>query len=103
MRRIQNQPHQTTSHSSRNWDRHDPTKTKEEDTLPVDSARSTVAETNANSGAGDAHGRRHGQFVLREHEHGDGGAEFHRAASAWGVVGDFVAHDCSIVLASASA
>lgn len=95
MRRIENQPHQATSHSSRNRDSHDPTQAKEEDTLPVHRAEGSVAETDTDSGTGDAHGRRHRQLVLREDEHRDGGAEFHRAASAGGVVGDFVTHDYS--------
>jgi len=100
MRRIQHQPHETTSQSARNRDGHDPTQTKEADTLPVNRTDGTVAETDADSGAGDAHGRGHGQLILRKDEHGDGGAEFHRAASAGGVVGDFVAHDCYNIIAS---
>lgn len=56
MRRIDKQPHQTTTDSSSDGNRHDPGQDQEPDTLEVDGAEGTVAQANADGGAGNAHG-----------------------------------------------
>lgn len=102
MRRVQRQTHQTPTDQTGNRHGHDPGEEKEADTLPVDSLEGTVAQTDTDGGAGDAHGGRHGQGVLREDEDGDGGAQFHGRTTAGGVVGELVTHDCNGLLASVS-
>ena len=99
VRRIK---HNTTSHtrnSTSNRNRHDPGEDEETHSLPVDSFHSAVAETDTDSGAGNAHGGGDGKRVLREDEDSESGAHFHGATSAGGVVGDLVAHDFHDVVA----
>ena len=96
MRRINEQSHQATTDGSGNGDSHDPSQEQEANTLEVDGLEGTIAQTDTDGRASDAHGCGDGQGVLGEHEDGDGGAEFHRGATAGGVVGDFVTHDCKV-------
>lgn len=79
MRRVEEQTHEHTADGAGDGDSHDPGEDEKADTLEVDSLEGAVAETDADRGTGDAHGRRHGQRILREDEDGDGGAHFHGA------------------------
>lgn len=56
VRRIQEQAHQATTKSTSNRNSHDPSQEQETNTLEVDSLEGTVAETDADGGARDAHG-----------------------------------------------
>lgn len=91
---VEEESHQHTTEGAGNGNGHDPREEKKTDSLEVDSLEGAVAETNANSGAGDAHGGGNGEGELRKDKHGDGGAHLHGAASAGGVVGDLVTHNC---------
>jgi len=93
MRSVDSQAHETATNQPGNRNRHDPRKEQQTNSLPVDGLEGTVAETNTHRGARDAHGRRHGQGVLRKDENGDGGAQLHGRATAGRVVREFVAHD----------
>lgn len=95
MRSVDEQAHQATSKGTSDGNGHDPGQQQQTHPLEVDGLEGTVAQTDADSGAGDAHRRRDGEGVLREDQDGDGGAQFHRATAAGGVVGDLVAHDYS--------
>lgn len=96
MRRIQNQPHQTSGQRSCNGDRHDPSQSQQSHPLPVDGLEGAIAQTDPDSRACNAHGRRHGQLVLTEDKDCNGGAQFHRAPTAGRVVGDLITHDCTL-------
>lgn len=98
MRRINCQPHQTTTNQASNRHRHDPREEQQAYSLPVDCLEGSVAETDTDGRARDAHRCRDGERILREDEDGDGGAHFHGGATRGGVVCEFVAHDyCSSV------
>lgn len=56
VRRIQEQPHQTTTKRTRDGNSHDPRQEQETNTLEVDSLEGTVAEADADGGASDTHG-----------------------------------------------
>jgi hypothetical protein len=62
-----------------NGDGHDPGEDEETHSLPVDGLDGSVAQTDTDGGAGDAHGGGHGQGVLREDEDGESGTHFHGA------------------------
>ena len=95
VRGIKHQTHQYTPKRSSNRNSSNPRKKQEANSLEINSLQRAIAETDTDGGAGDAHGCRDGKGELREDEDGDSGAHFHGAASAGGVVSDFVAHDCS--------
>lgn len=90
---VEGESHQAATDKAGNGDGHQPRKTQEADTLPVDGLVGAVAQTDADGGAGDAHGGRDGEGVLGEDENGDGGAHLHGRTTAGRVVGDLVAHD----------
>jgi hypothetical protein len=90
---VEEQSHRYTTKSSSDGNGHDPSRHEQADTLPVDSLVGSIAEADADGGAGDAHGGRDGEGELREDEDGDGGAHFHAAAARGRVVGDLVTHD----------
>lgn len=94
VRSVNSQGHEAAANETGNGDGHDPGEEEEADTLPVDGLEGAVAEADADGRARDAHGRRHGQRVLREDQDGDGGPQFHGRAAARRVVGELVAHDC---------
>jgi len=87
MRRVQKQSHQHSCQRPSNRDRHDPCEQQQAHSLPIDSLERAIAKTDADGGAGDAHGCRDGKSVLREEENGDGGAKFHGGTAGGGVVG----------------
>ena len=77
MRSIKSQGHEASADETGNGNSHDPGEEQEAESLPVDGLEGTVAETNTNSCAGDAHGSRDGESILREDEDGDGGTHLH--------------------------
>lgn len=93
VRHVQRETHQDTADQASDGDGDDPRKKQEANSLPVDSLEGAVAETDADGGASDAHGGRHGEGVLGEDEDGDGGAHFHGGTTRWGVVSKLVAHN----------
>ena len=94
VRSIQKERHEHASECPRNRDGSHPRQSQQTNPLEVDSLESSVTQTDTDSRTGDAHGGGDGEGVLGEDEDGDGGAHFHGATSAGGVVGDLVAHDC---------
>jgi hypothetical protein len=105
VRCVEEEAHEHTAESAGNGDGHDPGGDEQADTLPVDGLVGAVAETNADGGTGNAHGRRYGKGVLREDEDGDGRSHLHAAAARRRVVGDLVTHDyenCQFVFVLAS-
>ena len=77
VRGVEDQAHEHTSEGAGDGDGSDPREQKEADTLEVDGFHGAVAEPDADCGASYAHGRGHGERVLREDEHSDGGAHLH--------------------------
>ena len=77
VRRIEHDTHGQTTNGARNGNGHDPGEYEQTHSLPVHRAEATVAETDTDGGASDAHGGRDRQRELREHEHGDGSAQLH--------------------------
>ena len=94
VRSVKEQTHEHTADCTGNGDGHDPGENKQADSLPVDSLDGTVAETDTNGGASNAHGGGDGERVLGEDEHGDGGTHLHGRTTGRRVVGDLVTHDC---------
>ena len=94
MRSVKEQTHEHTADGTGNGDGHDPGENKQADSLPVDSLDGTVAETDTDGGASNAHGGGDGERVLGEDEHGDGGTHLHGRTTGRRVVGDLVTHDC---------
>lgn len=88
MRRVEDQRHEDTANGSGDGDGHDPGEDEETDTLEVDGLEGAVAQADTDGGARDAHGGRDGEGVLREDEHGDGGAHLHGRATRRRVVSD---------------
>jgi hypothetical protein len=80
VRGVEEQTHEDTAEGAGDGDGHDPGQGEEADSLEVDGLEGAVAEADADGGARDAHGRRHGEGVLGEDEDGDGGAHFHGAS-----------------------
>lgn len=93
MRSIEEETHGDTTNETCNGDGHDPGEEQKANSLPVDGLGGTVAETDTDSGTGDAHGCRDGELVLREDENGDGSTHLHGRTSRRRVIGDLVAHD----------
>lgn len=93
-RSIEEQSHEDTTDEAGDGDSHNPREEQQADTLPVDSLEGSVAETDSDSRASDAHGSGHWQLVLGEDEDGDGGTHLHGGTTGGRVVGDLVAHDC---------
>lgn len=61
--------------------------------MPVDGLEGTVAETDTDGGASDAHTRRDRELVLGEDEDSDSGTHLHGATTRRRVVSDLVTHD----------
>jgi len=95
VRSIEEKTHSDTTDETGNGDGHDPREEQETNSLPVHGFKGTVAKTNTDSGAGDAHGSRDGKFVLRKDEDGNCGAHLHGRTTRRRVVGDFIAHNYS--------
>lgn len=93
MRGVQQDAHQAATNETGDGDGHDPGEDQETDSLPVDSLEGTVAETDTDSGASNAHGGGDGQLELREQKNGNGGTHLHGRTTAGRVVGDLVTHD----------
>ena len=93
MRGVEDETHEDTAEGTSNGDGHDPGKQQEANSLEVDCLDSSVAKTDANGGASNAHGSGDRERVLREEKDGDSGAHLHRATSAGRVVGDLVTHN----------
>ena len=55
VRGIEDQAHDATTNKTSDRDGHDPGENQESNTLPIDSPEGAVAQTDAHSGAGDAH------------------------------------------------
>lgn len=103
VRSVKEKTHQDTTEGTGDGDGHDPGEDQEANTLEVDGLESAVAEADTDGGSGDAHGGGYRQRELGENEDGDGGAHLHGAATAGGVVGNLVAHDCSPLAAASVA
>ena len=93
MRSVDEETHDATSQGTGNGDGHEPTESKETNSLPVNSLIGTVAETNTNGGTSDAHGGGNGELVLGEDKDSDGSGQLHGATTRRRVVGDLVTHD----------
>ncbi|VUC31347.1 unnamed protein product [Clonostachys rosea] len=94
VRGVDEQTHEATGEGSGNGDGQDPTGQEETDSLPVDSAPGSIAQTNTDGGTGDAHGGRDGETELRGEEDGDGGSHLHRATTGRRVaIGKLTLHD----------
>jgi hypothetical protein len=93
VRSIEEKTHENTSEGSCDRNGCDPGEEQKTDTLEVDGFEGSVAETDSDSGTGDAHGGRDWERELGEDEDSDSGSHFHGATSAGGVVRDFVTHD----------
>lgn len=93
VRSVEHKTHQAATDETGDRDGEEPRDDEQANTLPVDSLKGAVAETDTDSGASNAHGGRDGEGVLREDEDGDGGAHLHGGATAGRVVGDLVTHD----------
>lgn len=90
---VKDQTHEASAKGTSDGNGHDPSKQQKTDTLEVDGLESSVAKSNSDGSASDAHGGGNGQGELREDQHRDGGTHLHGGATGWGVVGDFVTHD----------
>lgn len=75
--RIQQDPHYQTSKSASNRDSKNPRDAKKTDSLPVDCSEAAVAQTNTDSGTGDAHRSRDWKLEMGKHEDGNSGAHLH--------------------------
>ena len=93
MRRVQRKTHKTTTNQTRDGDSHDPGEEQQAHTLPIDSLVCTVAQSDADCGASDAHGGRDRQLVLGENEDGNRGTHLHGRPTRRRVVGELVTHD----------
>ena len=93
MRRVKHDAHGQTTDGTSDGNGQDPGEDEQAHTLPVHGPDVAIAQTDTDGGASNAHGSRHGERELREHEDGDGGAHLHGRASARRVVGELVAHD----------
>lgn len=96
---VDGKSHEAAADETGNGDGHDPREEEKAESLPVDGPPGTVAETDTDGGAGDAHGGGDGEGVLGEDENGDGGTHLHGGTTARGVVGELVTHDCNDSLA----
>jgi hypothetical protein len=56
VRSVEQDAHKHTSNGTSNRDCHDPGDDQEADSLPVDGIEGSIAKTNTDGGAGDAHG-----------------------------------------------
>lgn len=90
---VQDQTHQASTNGTSNGNGHDPSGQQKANTLPVDSLVSSVAQSNTDGSASDAHGGGNGQGVLRENQNCEGSTHLHGGTAGWGVVGDLVTHD----------
>jgi hypothetical protein len=79
VRSVEDDTHEETTDGSGNGDGHDPGEAEKADSLPVDGAEGSVAETDTNGGTSDAHRGRDGQSILREDEDSDSGTLFELA------------------------
>jgi hypothetical protein len=93
MRGVESKTHETSTDKTGDGDGHDPREDEKENSLPVDSLDTAVAETNTDGSTSDTHGGRHGELVLREDKDSNGGAHLHGGTTAGRVVGDLVTHD----------
>lgn len=94
VRGVEHDAHKHTSEGPSDGNGHDPGEDEETDSLPVNGLESAVAETDTDGGASDTHGSRDRERELREYKDGDSRTHLHGRATARGVVGDLVAHDC---------
>lgn len=93
MRAVEQDAHGATTNKTSDRNSHEPRENQKTNSLPVNSLEGTVAQTNTDGSASDAHGSRDREGVLREDEDGDGSTKFHGGTTRRRVVGDLVTHD----------